>query len=45
MEGFFRANGELMEGLAHIQMLRKNIHEQIKDHIAEQREHFKDMME
>ena len=45
MEGVFRANGDLMERLAHIQSLRYAVHEQLKDYISEQIDHFKDLHE
>lgn len=44
MEEVFKANGDLMEGMAHLQMLRKNRHALIAEHLNEQIEHLKDIL-
>lgn len=44
MEGIFRANGDLMEGIAHIQALRHAMRSQIAEHLNEHAEHLKDII-
>lgn len=45
IEHFFRARGELMEGLAHIQTIRHNMRVQFSEHFSEQLDHFKDIIQ
>ena len=43
MEAVFKANGELMEGLAKLEDQREALHSRVADRLAESREHFRDI--